>query len=307
MKLLFAPLKGLTDAHFRSFYFRHFSGFHAAVAPFLLSSEDEALKAQREGSQISVPLIPQLLGNRIDRLVSFSQLLKDHGFSEYNLNLGCPAPVVVKKSKGSALLTDPVYLQGLLEELCEMSALPFSIKTRLGYENTEQLRPQLKHWNKLPITELIIHGRSARQGYTGKVNWEETARCADEWGREIICNGDITDLEIYGELKETMSHRLGGIMIGRGIFYNPFIAEEIQRNAPLTGEEKRDRFLTFHRDISGEMGTRPKSFSRLKGLWTYFARFVSLPEGELEKMKRLDDPARFCEEAEKWIALIPPE
>ncbi|MDC7219325.1 MAG: tRNA-dihydrouridine synthase family protein [Spirochaetales bacterium] len=301
MKLLFAPLKGLTDAHFRSFYFKHFGGFDLAVAPFLLSSEDEALKAQREGTSLNVPLVPQLLGNSAEGLASFSRLLKDHGFSRFNLNLGCPAPVVIKKSKGAALLAEPDYLLSLLEDLCERSALPFSVKTRLGYNNIDELRPQLKKWRTLPIEELILHGRSARQVYKGEVHREEMIRCAQEWGKPIIYNGDVTTLKGYEEIVEEMGKLISGVMIGRGIFYNPFIAEEIRKGSSLPNEEKRERFIEFHRDIAGEMGTRPKSFARLKGLWSYFTHFARIPAEELAKLKRLDDPALFSKETEKWV------
>jgi len=303
VKILFAPLKGLTDAHFRSFFLRHFSGFDGAVAPFLLSSEDEAIRAQREGSSGPVPLIPQLLGNNPEQLIHFSELLKGDGFTEFNLNLGCPAPVVVKKSKGSALLAEPDRLLELLGELSRRSALPFSLKTRLGYYGTKELRPQLRRWRALPLGELIIHGRSARQVYSGRVDREETALCAREWGRPIIFNGDIVSRESYESLLEQMGDDLSGIMIGRGIFHNPFLAEEIKGGADLEKEEKRERFLAFHREISSEMAGRPKSFARLKGLWTYFASFARIPPEEMERMKRLDDPARFCREAEERVAL----
>jgi tRNA-dihydrouridine synthase B len=305
MKLLFAPLKGLTDAHFRSFYFKHFGGFDEAIAPFLISSEDDAIKAQREGGQIELPLIPQLLGNKVEKLIDYSRLLKKHGFSEYNLNLGCPAPLVIKKSKGAALLGEPDFLLALLTELAENSALPFSLKTRLGYNNTSELFPQLKDWRNLPVTNLIIHGRSARQIYKGEVNREEFIRCADEWGKPVIFNGDVTSPKIYEQIVKEMGDRIEGVMIGRGIFYNPFIAEEIKKGTFLKAEEKRERFIDFHRDISGEMGTRPKSFARLKGMWTHFSLFASLPKRELDRMKRLDDPVQFCKEAEKWIRITP--
>ncbi|MBN2626739.1 MAG: tRNA-dihydrouridine synthase family protein [Spirochaetales bacterium] len=302
MKILFAPLKGLTDAHFRSFFFRHFHGFDGAVAPFLLSSEDEALRAQREGTAGPVPLIPQLLGNRTEQLISFAGLLRDEGFDRFNLNLGCPARVVIKKSKGSALLAEPERLSSLLTELSSQSPLPFSVKTRLGYYDTNELRPQLKNWKDLPITELIIHARSAVQGYTGPVNREETLLCAREWGRPIIYNGDICDREDYDRIIALLKENLSGVMIGRGIFHNPFLAEEIKKGTSLEWAEKRERFIDFHEDISGEMRTRPKSFARLKGLWTYFSSFARIPPGELERMKRIDDPDLFCREAKGWVS-----
>ena len=301
MKLLFAPLKGLTDAHFRSFFFKHFSGFDGAVAPFLLSSEDEAIKAQREGGSIPIPLIPQLLGENSKRLVPFTRLLKAHGFDRFNLNVGCPAPVVVRKSKGAALLTEPDALLRLLEDLAEQSALPFSVKTRLGYREKSELRSQLPRWRSLPLTGLIIHGRTAEQGYRGTADWDEIARCAEAWGKPVIFNGDITTQGDYSLLKSRTGGHPEGLMIGRGIFYNPFIAEEIKKGCPLDSREKCDRFIAFHRDLAGEMGTRPKSFARLKGLWTYFSRFAGIPDTELEKLKRLDDPQLFRDETEKWV------
>ena len=301
MKLLFAPLKGLTDAHFRSFFFSHFSGFDGAVAPFLLSSEDEAIKAQREGGSIPVPLIPQLMGQRSDRLIPFTRLLKEHGFEGFNLNLGCPAPVVIRKNKGSALLSEPQALLELLTELSAESALPFSVKTRIGYSGKDELRNQLPRWRSFPLTDLIIHGRTAEQFYSGSVDWSEIARCADVWGKPVIFNGDITTCADYETLTREMGDLMEGAMIGRGVFYNPFLAEEIRKGGSLPVKEKRDRFIEFHRDLADEMGTRPKSFARLKGLWTYFSRFAGIPAPELEKLKRLDDPLLFRENTEKWI------
>jgi tRNA-dihydrouridine synthase B len=301
MNLYFAPLKGLTDAHFRSFYFKHFGGFDFAVAPFLLSSEDDAIKNPVDSPKQKPFLIPQLLGNRAENIIHFSHILKERGFTSYNLNLGCPAPVVIKKSKGAALLADPDFLWELLCELNEKSILPFSIKTRLGYRNQDELLPQLSRWKTMGKRDLIIHARSASQMYRGKTDWERFAACAETWEHPVIYNGDITSLQVYNSLIDKLGNRLSGVMIGRGIFGNPFIAEEIQKGIPLNDQIKAQRFLIFHRDISGEMSTRSKSFARLKGLWSYFAEFARLSQEELNRLKRLNNPEEFCLKAENHI------
>jgi tRNA-dihydrouridine synthase B len=301
MDLYFAPLKGLTDAHFRSFYFKHFFGFDYAIAPFLISTGDGEIKSQRDKQEGVPELIPQLLGNRTDKIIRFTRILEDNHFSNFNLNLGCPAPVVIKKNKGAALLSEPDYLYNLLKELSEDSPLPFSIKTRLGYNNRQELLPQLKKWKNLEIRDLIIHARSARQVYKGETDWVRFKECAQLWEKPIIYNGDIRSPQDYQRLTDVMGESLKGVMLGRGIFSNPFIAEEIKKGTILDEKEKGERFLAFHRDISEEMNRRPKSFARLKGLWSYFSDFAHMSKEELETLKRYSDPERFCREAETYV------
>lgn len=292
MEIYFAPLKGLTDAHFRSFYFSHFSGFDYAVAPFLLSSEDDTVKAARGGSPAGPELIPQLLDNDAARLSRFAAYLKDQGFTRFNLNLGCPARVALKKSKGSALLAEPERLLSLLKALARESPLPFSVKTRLGYSRRDELLPQLERWKPFVTEDLIIHGRSALQGYDGRADWENVKRCARAWERPVIYNGDIRAPGDGEKLAEEMGPLVKGVMIGRGIFHNPFIGEEMRRGS-LDGRTKAERFLAFHEDLAEEMGSRPKSFARLKGLWTYFSRFAGLTPEELDDLKHMTDPREF--------------
>ena len=179
MQYEFAPMEGITDDIFRRLHHKYFPGVSRYYTPFLSPSEGrtfskkelrEVLPEHNEG----VPLVPQLLTNRCELFLEGAKILKDLGYEEVNLNLGCPSGTVTTKGKGSSFLFPErrEQLEKFLDEIFARCPLAISIKTRLGKSDPEEFPALLELYNRYPIKQLILHPRVQQDFYRKPVRME---------------------------------------------------------------------------------------------------------------------------------------
>ena len=228
-----APLHGVTNRVFRKAYFRHFAGFDEVMAPFIASVKPEKLP-ERHFKDLSpredngIRLVPQVLGNEAPGFVATVRILADLGYDEVNWNLGCPFPVVANKKRGSGLLPFPDLIEEFLDEACAASALPISVKLRLGRRDPCEILALLPILNAHPLARIIIHPRVGIQMYRGEVDLEGFAAAAALSTHEVVYNGDIRDMRTF----EVLRSRFPAIrewMIGRWAISDPFLPARIKR------------------------------------------------------------------------------
>lgn len=312
--LYLAPIRGLTDAPFRAIFCRHFAGFDATMAPFInpqrRATYDDAMLADvLPGNNSGPPLIPQLLHNDAQSFLVLATRLGELGYREINWNLGCPAPMVAKKGRGSGLLPHPERIIDLLAEVLprlESLGLRLSLKTRLGYHQRDELPRLLPHLDPLPLTEIIIHARLGRQLYHGETDPEGFAICAGASRHRLVYNGDITSAAIFAEL----ARRFPAVerwMIGRGALADPFLAEDIKGFPPQPRERRLARLAAFHDELFHFYRQRLSGpahiLGRLKQLWNYLLE--SFPE-EPRLGKKLLKSTTLASYGEAVAALLDP-
>ena len=175
MKLYFAPLEGITDHIYRRLHRRYFPGVDMYFTPFLSPTQNHIFPP-RELRQIApennagVPLTPQLLTKDAGDFLWAANALADMGYEEVNLNVGCPSGTVTAKGKGAGLLADLDSLRRLLDGIFAAVPMKVSVKTRLGVRDPAEFGPILDIYNDYPISELIIHARTAKEMYEGPVH-----------------------------------------------------------------------------------------------------------------------------------------
>ena len=225
MHYYFAPLEGLTDSIYRRLHHTYFSGVDSYFMPFISPTIHRTL-THREDRELpmadSVPFraVPQLLTKVADDFLWAAGQCADRGYTEVNLNLGCPSGTVVSKGKGSGMLRDLDSLDRFLDAVFQNSPLPISVKTRLGLENPEEFYQILEVYNRYPIRELTVHPRVRKQFYDGNVDME-LFRFAYENSRNPLCyNGDISTLAQAEQIQQAFP-ALNSIMIGRGLVADP--------------------------------------------------------------------------------------
>lgn len=279
--LYLAPIRGLTDALFRDTLHRHFKGFDAAMAPFInpqrqSSYEDAMLKDVLPQNNKGLPVVPQLLNTDPDTFVVLARRLADLGYVHINWNLGCPAPMVARKKRGSGLLPYPETIIEILEQVMPQLSIHLSIKTRLGYHNRSELATLLPLLDNFSLKEIIIHARLGKQLYRGDTDPEGFASCQPLSRHPLVYNGDITDLATFTSLAARFPD-VDRWMIGRGALGNPFLAEEIKGFADGSPNERKKRLYAFHQDLFGnyqQMLSGPSHIlGRVKQLWIYLFRF----------------------------------
>ena len=183
MNYYVAPMEGLTDRVWRQAHQKWFGwagGPARYYAPFLSPPENRVLIKKKMAelapeANPGVPVIPQLLAKDGELAAWMIGELRKLGYTEVNLNLGCPAGTVTAKGKGSGMLRDPAKLDAFLEAVFSHAEGPISVKTRLGVEKPEEFAAILTIYNRYPISELTIHPRVMRQLYRGQADREAFA------------------------------------------------------------------------------------------------------------------------------------
>ena len=116
------------------------------------------------------PVIPQLLGKDGSCAAWMIGVLRDMGYTEVNLNFGCPSGTVTAKGKGAGMLRDLAALDRFLDTVFTEAGGPISVKTRIGVERPEEFGAILEVYNRYPLAELIVHPRVMRQLYRGQAD-----------------------------------------------------------------------------------------------------------------------------------------
>ena len=179
------------------------------------------------------PVIAQLIGNDIPALVRTAKLLQKFPVAAIDLNLGCPAPIVYRKCAGGGLLREPQKIDAILGALRDAVTIPFTVKTRIGFESPAEFDTLLPLFAKHPIDLLTVHARTVTQMYRPGVRYDLIARAAKEMKCPVFLNGNVFSA---AQAKQLLAEtKVRGLMIGRGAIRNPWLFDQI--HAGLRGEK----------------------------------------------------------------------
>jgi len=304
-----APMRGITTMYYRQAFVRHFRGLDLAMAPFIPTVKAERInpKLLRDilpENNTDLPLIPQLIGNNAADFVQMARALHELGYEEVNWNLGCPHKPIRNKRRGSGLLPHPELVDAFLDEVISESPCRVSVKVRLGVANKSELLALIPVLNRYPLSEVIIHPRTAEQMYDGKADLDAFEGAFHQLAPPVCYNGDIDRLSFYRQVKERFPD-ISRFMLGRGLLSNPFLCEEIKFTTENT-EGHRDtssvnsvpsgkinyieRIAAFHDDLLREYeavlhGDHPV-LGKMKEFWTYQSVHLSNGAKMFKKLKK---------------------
>lgn len=280
MRLYLAPLEGITGWIFRSALYKCFGGFDKYFVPFIRPNQmghfsarekKDILPAHNEGMYT----VPQILTNKPEDFIRTAAKLKEYGYKEINLNLGCPSKTVVTKGRGAGFLAYPDRLDAFLDEIFEKCDIRISIKTRLGMEEPEEFYDLMEIYNKYPMEELIIHPRVQKDFYKNTANLELFSEILPESRNPVCYNGDIftpDDYERFVNLQPSAER----IMTGRGVLADPALARRIRGGSAAGKEELRRFHELLYAGYCEEMSGDRTILYKMKELWTYLApRFTN--------------------------------
>lgn len=249
------------------------------------------------------PVIAQLIGNDIPSLVRSARELQQYPIAGVDLNLGCPAPVVYRKCAGGGLLRDPERIDGILGALREAIRIPFTVKTRVGFDSAEVFDRVLRLFAKHAIDLLTVHGRTVAQMYRPGVRYDLIARAARELSCPVLANGDIDSAETALAVLATTGVR--GLMIGRGAIRNPWIFQQIrQRQSGRAARFPTGRdVLAYIRELWDSQATplscEAAQTQRLKKFMNFIGEGISLQF--LNEIRRAQSKAEFFSICEKFL------
>lgn len=292
MNYYFAPMEGLTDSIYRRSHHRFFGGVDRYYMPFFSPTVHRTL-TPREARELpkadSVPFcaVPQVLTKCAEDFLWAAEVVRDLGYTEINLNLGCPSGTVVAKGKGSGMLRDLEVLEHFFEEIFSHAVLPISVKTRLGLESPEEFAAILELYNRYPIKELTIHPRVRKQFYDGEVHQEWFAYAVAYSKIPLCYNGDIGSLSDVGAL-EARYPGLNAVMIGRGLIADPGML------CGGTDVSTLEAFLNALMDAYEiEFSGCRNALFRMKENWAHLHDRFAGSEKLWKKMRKTTDAAEF--------------
>lgn len=297
MRFYFAPLEGITGYLYRN-AFQEFFGEEVDryFTPFIATAHEgtvknRSLKDIMPENNRGIALVPQILGNNAPDFISLSKQLRELGYKEVNLNLGCPYGTVVSKGKGAGFLAKKEELKEFLSEIYSAGITEISIKTRIGKDSPEEFEELLDLYNQFPVKELIIHPRIQLDFYKNKPNMAVFEQALIKSRNPICYNGDIFTVEDYRKFHEKYP-QTDKIMIGRGLLVNPALLRVIQGGKALEKKELKGFHDRLYTDYSKVMGDKNTLF-KMKELWNYF-RYL-FPEGdkELKKVRKAQRSADY--------------
>lgn len=232
-----APMAGVTDIAFRGLCKQMGCGlvYTEMISAKALFYGSENTKDMMTISEEESPVAVQIFGS--DPLVmakacDFFNNNKD--ISIVDINMGCPAPKIVKNGEGSALMKSPKLAAEIVKEVKKSSVKPVTVKFRKGFDSKNINAVEFaKELEQAGVDAITIHGRTREQMYEGRADWDIIRQVKKAVNVPIIGNGDVVTKEDAMHLLEDTG--CDGIMIGRGAMGNPWIFKQIQQ--AINGEE----------------------------------------------------------------------
>ena len=292
MKYYFAPLEGITDSIYRRLHHKYFPGPDRYYTPFFSPTVHRSLtpKESRElpfADAIDYKAVPQLLTKVADDFLWMAQQCADRGYTEVNLNLGCPSGTVTAKGKGSGMLRDTDTLERFLDAIFRDSPIPVSIKTRIGFSSADEFPSLLDVFNRYPIKELTVHPRIRAAFYNGEVDLE-AFRFAAKNSRNPLCyNGDISTISQVDKIAECFPS-VDAVMIGRGLIGDPGMITS--STTPKLLEIFTEELLESYIDAFG--GARNAMF-RMKEHWRYLICKFDRVDKLAKQLRKTTDITEF--------------
>lgn len=230
---ILAPMEDVTDVVFRhvvsqaaapDVYFTEFTNSESYCHP----DGHESVRGRLTFTEDEQPIVAHIWGDKPEHFQKMSIDMAKKGFKGIDINMGCPAINVARHGRGSGLIRRPEVAAELIQA-SKVGGLPVSVKTRLGYSHIDEWFEWLKHVLEQDIANLSIHLRTRKEMSKVDAHWDlipEIKDLRDEMAPNTLLtiNGDILNRQKGLELVE--KYGVDGVMIGRGIFQNPFAFEE---------------------------------------------------------------------------------
>ncbi|AVD36749.1 tRNA dihydrouridine synthase DusB [Clostridioides difficile] len=227
-KVFLSPMAGVTDLPFRLICKEQGCGllYTEMINGKALCYDDENTKKMLKIEDEEHPVAVQIFGSEPEFMGRAAEIMNDYSNEILDINMGCPAPKVVKNGDGSALMKNPKLAEEVLRAVVKNSKKPVTLKIRKGWDDNSVNAVEIaKIAEDCGISALAIHGRTREQFYTGKADWDIIAEIKKNLSIPVIGNGDVFTIEDSINMLDKTG--CDAIMIGRGAQGNPWIFKRI--------------------------------------------------------------------------------
>ena len=268
--MVVAPMAGMTDTAFRRLVKRH--GGCGLVVSEMVSSEGLVRGIDRtleyaEYTEEERPVSIQIFGGDPDRMAEAARIVEGMGANIVDVNMGCPVPKIAKHNAGCSLMREPGHAASIIAAMVRAVNIPVTVKMRKGWDDHELSAPDVaRRVEDAGASAITIHGRTARQSYSGVADWEFVARIADALTIPVFGSGDCVEPE---QIVDRLRQGVSGVFVGRGVLRNPWILAQARdllagRPARQVSLEERGQFLLDYIELlQDERVHEPEGFRHM--------------------------------------------
>lgn len=311
--LVLAPMAGITDRVYR-LMLRRIGGVGLVTMEFISSEAITRGNARQLRKLVfdeeERPLSIQIYGSSVERMAAAADIVEQLHPDVCDVNMGCPANKVLKGCAGAALMGDPALARQILREVRSRLSIPLTVKFRLGID------AQRKNFLELGricegegAAAVAMHGRTARQMYTGQADWSAIAELKAAISIPVVGNGDVETWQ--NALEMFRQTGCDAVMAGRATMKNPWIfrqiADALEGRIPreATLAERRDLMLRHFSEIEKDSEGETHALHRLRTMTGWYTH--GLPNGRNLRVRisELRTPADFQAAVTEFFAVEP--
>lgn len=307
--LMLAPMAGVTDRDFRLLV-RRIGGVGTVAMEFISSraivSDNPTTRRMMHFAEEERPLAIQIYGSNADTMAEAARVVEEMGADICDINMGCPANKVLKGCAGAALMGDPYLAEDIISSVRKAISIPLTVKFRLGLDDQRRNYLELgRICEANGVQAVAMHGRTAKQGFTGQADWSPIARLKESLSIPVIGNGDVREPEDAVRMLEQTG--CDAVMIGRGATTNPWIfrqAAALLKDSEIfepTIRDRRDLVLEHFRMVASREGEGLFALHKLRKFTGWYTH--GLPNGRhlRGKINDLKSVEAFLEAVEEFF------
>ncbi len=308
-----APMQDVTDISFMNviahygcpdYFFTEYFRVHEAS-----SGLDRHILRSITENTTGRPIFAQMIGESIPDLVRTAKRLEDYPIAGVDLNMGCPAPRIYRKNVGGGLLRDPDRIDRILGELRSAVAGRFTVKMRIGFEDTAHFDRVLDLIEKHNIDLLSLHGRTVKEKYQGAVNYDLIHHAVKRLSCPVLANGNVSSAATARSVLDQT--QAAGVMVGRAAIRNPWIFMQIRQ--ALLGEavsvvtlgQVREYIDRLHNTPTVQSVPERSRMSHLKMYLNYIGQSVDAAGVFLQEMRRSQTEAELFSACDRALLQDP--